>query len=101
MSQIRTLDVTIMGRDLRIACPEEEEPSLRQAVDYLDEKMQQIRATGKVIGIDRIAIMAALNISNELLTTRVGGDAGLGEVQERLRSMSRLIDGALADEPAA
>lgn len=99
MSQIRTLDVTIMGRDLRIACPEEEETSLRLAVEYLDEKMQAIRDGGKIVGIDRIAIMAALNITHELLHTSVDGDADLGDIKRRVQGMGKIIDSVLSEQP--
>lgn len=98
MSQIRTLNVTIMGRELRISCPEEEEASLRLAVEYLDEKMQQIRDAGKIVGVDRIAIMAALNITHELLHTNVDGDVDLGDMKRRMQGMSRLIGSVLAEQ---
>ncbi len=57
---------------MRIACSEEEKADLLKAVEYLDSKMREIRDGGKVIGVERIAIMAALNIAHELLTMRAG-----------------------------
>ena len=69
----KALQVNVMGREFRVACPESEQKELLEAVDYLNKKMDEIRDNGKVIGIERIAIMAALNIAHELLTTKVGG----------------------------
>ena len=63
-----TTSVTIMGKAYRIACPITEQDTLRQAADYLNHHMQTIQDNGKIFGIDRIAIMAALNITYEKLT---------------------------------
>jgi len=60
--------LTILGKDYRVACREEEAEPLQAAATYLDEKMQAIRTSGRVIGIERVAVMAALNISHELLS---------------------------------
>lgn len=94
----KALDVAIMGREFRIACPEGEEQSLKASVDYLDKKMRDIRDAGKVIGIERIAIMAALNIAHELLTTRVGGGFDLGEIKRRMNALEEQIDQAISDQ---
>ncbi len=59
-----------MGRDFRINCPDDEREELLKAVTYLDKKMREIRDSGKVIGSERVAIMAALNITHELLIAR-------------------------------
>lgn len=62
--------VCILDRDYQVACNTGEEESLRAAAAYLDEKMREIRNRGSVIGVDRIAVMAALNIANELLSLK-------------------------------
>ena len=67
MSDPNTLEVKILEKEYLVACPEEDKPSLRQAADHLDTKMREIRATGKVHGTERIAVMAALNITYELM----------------------------------
>jgi cell division protein ZapA len=59
--------VNILDRDYQISCSPEEEALLRSAATYLDEKMREVRDRGNVIGIDRIAVMAALNIAHEFL----------------------------------
>ncbi len=96
---MKNLDVTIMGREFRIACPEEDEPVLMQAVDMLDGKMQEIKDAGKIIGVDKIAIMAALNLTHELLSTRVsGGDVDLGEFKRKIAHMNEMIDTAMLEQ---
>jgi cell division protein ZapA len=97
MSESRSLQITIMGRDFRVACPEEEQAGLLEAVDYLNKKMVEIRDTGKVIGLERIAIMAALNIAHELLSTKVGG-FDMGEIKRRMTRMETVIDQAMSEQ---
>lgn len=62
-----TLEVFILDKPYRINCPENEKESLRNSAQFLDRKMREIRSGGKVIGLERIAVIAALNISHELL----------------------------------
>lgn len=98
MSESKSLQITIMGREFRVACPEEEQAGLLEAVDYLNKKMLEIRDGGKVIGLERIAIMAALNISHEFLTTKVGGGFDMGEIKRRMNRMETVIDQALSEQ---
>jgi cell division protein ZapA len=91
------VDVNIMGREFKVACSDEEREGLITAVNYLDKKMREIRDTGKVIGVERIAIMAALNLSHELLTARSGG-FDIGEFKRRIVSMQEQIDAVVADQ---
>ena len=65
-----TAAVSILGKEYQVACPAEQHAELLLSARYLDEQMRAIRATGKVIGLERIAVMAALNIAHELLRTR-------------------------------
>lgn len=67
-----TVTVTILEKDYQIACPPAQQAELLLSAKHLDEQMRAIRATGKVIGLERIAVMAALNISHELLQARNG-----------------------------
>ncbi len=92
-----SLDVAIMGREFRVACPEEERESLLQAVNFLDRKMREIRDQGKVIGLERIAIMAALNITHDYLASKPIDPDDRGH-RERLGKMSHLLDQALAQQ---
>ena len=91
------MQVTIMGREFRVACTPEEQKALLEAVDYLNRKMQEIKDQGKVSGMDRVAIMAALNISHEFLTTRVG-NFDVSEFKRRMANIETTLDQALADQ---
>ena len=91
------MQISIMGREFRVACAPEEQKSLQEAVDYLNRKMQDIKDQGKINGIDRIAIMAALNISHEFLTARVGG-SDVSEFTRRMNQIGMTLDQAMADQ---
>ncbi|MFZ5524892.1 MAG: cell division protein ZapA [Pseudomonadota bacterium] len=97
-STIKTLDVKILDRELRIACPEEERAELLDAVAYLDKKMREIHETGKIASVERIALMAALNITHELLGMKVGRGVDLADFTRRMNAMQAAIDGALAEQ---
>jgi cell division protein ZapA len=81
-----TLEVFILDKSYRINCPENEQESLRSASQYLDRKMREIRGGSKVIGLERIAVIAALNIAHELLsaTQQANAQAVSGEEVTRL-----------------
>lgn len=96
-AESKGIDVTIMGRQFRVACPEEERQELLEAVAYLDKRMREIKDTGKLVGVERIAIMAGLNIAHELLTTRAGG-FDIGELKRRIISMQAALDEAMSDQ---
>jgi len=97
MSEPRGVDISVMGREFRVACTDEEYDALMTAVNYLDRKMRDIRDSGKVIGVERIAIMAALNIAHELLTTRSGG-FDIGDFKRRINSMQEQIEQAMSEQ---
>ena len=101
-----TLDINLLGRDYKVACKENERAELLEAVAYLDAQMREIRGSGKIAGVDRIPVMAALNITNELLRQRKASptqsDAsesadGAG-ARRRIQSMQAAIDQALAGQ---
>ena len=98
MSEAKSLQITIMGRDFRVACAEHEQAGLLQAVDYLNKKMLEIRDSGKVIGLERIAIMAALNIAHEFLSVKVGGSFDMAELKRRMNNMETVIDQAMSEQ---
>jgi len=95
---IQTLEIKILDRDLRVACPDDEREELLDAVAYLDRKMREIRDSGKVASAERIAIMAALNITHELLTMRLGGGFDLAGFKRRMQDMEATIDATLAEQ---
>ncbi|WP_043531324.1 cell division protein ZapA [Litchfieldella xinjiangensis] len=91
-----TTEITLLGRGYVIACPPDEQDKLKRAARYLDRAMHGIHARGKVLGAEKIAVMAALNIAHELLEVleeRKEGEASLARIGERLER-------ALADAPA-
>ena len=92
------MQISIMGREFRVACKPEEQKSLLEAVDYLNRKMQEIKEQGKITGLERIAIMAALNIAHEYLSMRVGGNFDVAEFKRRINSIGTTLDQALADQ---
>jgi len=98
MSDAKSLQIAIMGREFRVACPEDEQAGLLEAVDYLNRKMLEIRDAGKVIGLERIAIMAALNIAHEFLSTKVGGTFDMAEIKRRMTQMETVIDQAMSEQ---
>ena len=91
------MQISIMGREFRVACAPDEQKALQEAVDYLNRKMQEIKDAGKINGLDRIAIMAALNIAHEFLTTRIG-NFDVAEYKRRMAGIETTLDQALADQ---
>jgi len=91
------MQVNIMGREFRVACTPGEQKALLEAVEYLNRKMHEIKEQGKVTGVDRLAIMAALNISHEFLTMRLGS-FDVSEFKRRMASIETTLDQALADQ---
>lgn len=98
MSEGKTLQIAIMGREFRVACAEHEEAGLLEAVDYLNQRMEEIRDAGKVVGLERIAIMAALNITHEMLSSRNRGGFDMGDAKRRMARMEKVIDHAIAEQ---
>jgi len=93
----KTLDVTIMGRTYKVACSEDEREALISAVVYLDRKMTEIKSTGRVASAERIAVMAALNITHELLSSRNNASGfDIEGLSSRMAAMEATLDQALA-----
>lgn len=89
-----TVSVTILDREYQVSCPAGEEEALMASARFLDKQMRDIREGGKVFGMDRIAVMAALNITHELLSSKGRSDS-IGSTIERL---SQRIDTVLAEQ---
>ena len=89
--------VTILDREYFVACPDAERANLLESAAYLNEQMREIRDSGKIVGIDRIAVMAALNIAHEMLEAR-RTTGKLEAVSERLDRLSRRVSEALGPE---
>lgn len=88
---IEPVRVTILDKEYVVACPPEEKEGLLSSAHTLDRRMREIRDGGKVVGADRIAVMAALNLTHELLQTRSEQADTARTVQDRIRSMEARI----------
>jgi cell division protein ZapA len=100
-----TLDVSILGREYRVACRESEREELLQAVLFVDRRMREIRDSGKISGTERIAVMAGLNIAHELLRSKSGNGSAASAasfdtagIQRRISAMQSAIDRAMAEQ---
>jgi cell division protein ZapA len=110
-SEANFLDITLLGKEYRVACPPEEEAALRQAVDHVDGKMREIAEKTHSNAAERIAVMAALNIAHEflLLQNRPPEEASASEqnhvegldidaVKRRIEHMEAELDAVLVPQ---
>jgi len=96
------IEVHLLDKTYKVACPKEERDELLASADYLSERMQEMRAAGRVVGSERIAVITALNVTHELLKLQSGGSADLPERINRLREITDRIDEALSkNSPSA
>jgi len=96
MSSEAPVSVNILDREFLIGCTAEEKPGLIAAAAYLDAKMREIRTNARSAGVDRIAVMAALNIAHELMQLRAHNDSDNGALAQHLQMLRAKLDGALA-----
>ena len=90
------VSLRIMEKEYVVACPYEERSALLDAAEFLNGRMREIRDSGKVVGHDRIAVMAALNLAHEFLRTKEREsklDSGVGT---RVKALRERVEGALA-----
>jgi cell division protein ZapA len=90
------VSVRILEKEYQVACLPEERSELLDSAEFLNLKMREIRDGGNIIGLDRIAVMAALNLANELLKVRRTGASVGGDVTPRVRQMRERVETALA-----
>jgi cell division protein ZapA len=91
----KTVNIKILDKDYQVACSPDEEVLLSISARHLDDTMRNIRSTGKVVGSDRIAVMAALNVTNDLLHGKNTPSTANPLQDEQIQRMSRKIDEAL------
>jgi cell division protein ZapA len=87
--------VNILDKEYRISCLPEERESLLQAAAFLDGQMREIRQNGRIIGTERVAVMAALNITNDLLSIQQSKEDGSQNISRRIKSLQEKIEIAL------
>lgn len=93
--EVSRVTVRILEKEYHVTCPAAERPALLDSAEYLNRKMREIRESGKVVGLDRIAVMAALNIVNELLQARDHDEGKESDLAARLRAMRERVETAL------
>jgi cell division protein ZapA len=93
--RVSRVSVRLLDREYQVACPSEERADLLDSAEYLDAKMREVRDGGKVIGLDRIAVISALNLANELIKLRRHGSTLDGDVGARIRTLRERVEAAL------
>ena len=95
--KINTMNISLMGKKYCIKCSPEKMLDLQEAALFLDKKMQEIRDSGKLVAIDKIAIIAALNMTHELLGERRQTDNYMHQMSDQISVLVRKVEEALDD----
>jgi cell division protein ZapA len=93
--RVTRVSVRLLDREYQVACPADERSALLDSAEYLDSKMREVRDSGKVVGLDRIAVISALNLANELITLRRTGSVVDGDLGAKLRTLRERVETAL------
>ncbi|MEJ2257337.1 MAG: cell division protein ZapA [Woeseiaceae bacterium] len=93
--KIAQVSIRILDKEYQVACPAEERTDLLDSAEILNNKMREIRDSGRIVGLDRIAVMAALNMANDLMHAKVRDEKLEGDLSQRLKSMVDRVDDAL------
>jgi cell division protein ZapA len=91
------VSVRILDKEYQVACPASERTDLLDSAEILNAKMREIRDSGRVVGLDRIAVMAALNMANDLLHAKARDRVIEDDFSQRLRMISDRVESALGD----
>ena len=94
--QIAQVSVRILDKEYQVACPADERTDLLDSAEILNEKMREIRDSGRIVGLDRIAVMAALNMANDLMHAEKRDQELDGDVSDRLKIISDRVDSVLS-----
>ncbi|MDJ0940439.1 MAG: cell division protein ZapA [Woeseiaceae bacterium] len=89
------VSVRILDKEYQVACPASERTDLLDSAEVLNAKMREIRDSGRIVGLDRIAVMAALNMANDLLHAQARDKEIEGDISDRLKSISDRVESAL------
>ena len=89
------VSVRILDKEYQVACESEERTDLLDSAEILNSKMLEIRDSGRVVGLDRIAVMAALNMANDLLHAQARDRLIEGDLSGRLKNISDRVESAL------
>ena len=96
MSEMTTVTVSILDKEYQVSCPPDEVDALTASARFLNQQMDDIRSSGKVVGVDRIAVMAALNIANDYLKNQSLASTSETELDRRIGSLNNKVGNALA-----
>jgi cell division protein ZapA len=91
------VSVRILDKEYQVACPANERTDLLDSAEVLNEKMREIRDSGRIVGLDRIAVMAALNMANDLLHANERDKSLEGDVSDRLKLISDRVESVLGN----
>ena len=91
------VSVRILEKEYQVSCPADERTALLDSAEILNAKMREIRDSGKVVGLERVAVMAALNMANDLLQAKAKDKILEGTLGNRLKLMSDQVESALGD----
>jgi cell division protein ZapA len=94
--QIAQVSVRILDKEYQIACPASERTDLLDSAEILNSKMREIRDSGRIVGLDRIAVMAALNMAHDLLHAKARDEQLEIDFSQRLKLISDRVDDALS-----
>ena len=94
--QIAQVSVRILDKEYQVACPADERTDLLDSAEILNAKMREIRDTGRIVGLDRIAVMAALNMANDLIHAKARDQELEGSISDRLKMISDRVDNVLS-----
>lgn len=97
MSDTTTVTVKILDRDYEVSCPHDQVDDLVRAARFLSARMREIRGTGKVVGLDRIAVMAALNFAHDYLEVEERLARVVADTDARAGRMAERVSTALAE----
>ena len=95
MSEQVRVNVKILEKEYQVGCTPEERAALLESAEFLNAKMREIRDTGRIVGLERIAVMAALNIANEFIRSRGHGDSLETRAKARVKAMRERVESAL------
>ncbi len=93
--QTAQVSVRILDKEYQVACPAHERTNLLDSAEILNAKMREIRDGGRIVGLDRIAVMAALNMANELIHANARDQELEGGISNRLKIISDRVDNVL------
>ena len=96
-AQFAQVSVRILDKEYQVACPPDERTDLLDSAEILNSKMREIRDSGRIVGLDRIAVMAALNMANDLIHAQARDQALDGDISDRLKHISDRVDSVLSN----